>query len=130
MPFKTKSTPKQLIGRLNARMQSASGPPAMDYVTICVRRMTPGSGFDETRGVGERSWRGAPMVFRVVPYEEWRKHYAKDKEGRYRGTHEPAPDCLLLPADVVKWRGNNEVLPAYEGVGDLPPYDDAPPYEA
>lgn len=34
----------------------------------------------------------------------WRKHYAKDKNGRYHGTHAPAEDCLLLPEDVEIWR--------------------------
>lgn len=45
-----------------------------------------------------------PFVFREVTYEVWRKHYAKDKSGRYRGTDTPAEDCLLLPEDVERWR--------------------------
>lgn len=45
-----------------------------------------------------------PFQFRQVPYDVWRKHYAKDKDGRYHGTHAPAEDCLLLPEDVAKWR--------------------------
>jgi hypothetical protein len=28
-----------------------------------------------------------PFVMRQVPYDTWRKHYAKDKDGNYRGTH-------------------------------------------
>lgn len=44
------------------------------------------------------------FVLRQVPYDIWRKHYAKDKDGRYRGTHAPAEDCLLKPEDVQKWR--------------------------
>ena len=34
----------------------------------------------------------------------WRKHYAKDKHGHYRGTEAPAEDCLLLAEDEKKWR--------------------------
>lgn len=39
-----------------------------------------------------------------LTYLRWRKHYAKDKDGRYHGTHAPAEDCLLLPPDVEIWR--------------------------
>lgn len=45
-----------------------------------------------------------PFVMKQVPYEVWRKHYAKDKEGNYKGTHAPAEDCLLKPHDVEKWK--------------------------
>ena len=88
-----------------------------------------------------------PYMFRVVPYEVWRKHYAKDKDGNYRGTHAPAEDCLLKPEDVKKWnigdattladkwtRGK-EALPVYaevEEAGHVPEYEvdyDVPPRE-
>ena len=49
-----------------------------------------------------------PFVMRQVPYEVWRKHYAKDKEGNYKGTHAPAEDCLLRPHDVDKWKFKGE----------------------
>lgn len=67
-----------------------------------------------------------PFVMRSVPYETWRKHYAKDKDGNYRGTRAPAEDCLLKPDDLQKWRfeegtgygdkwtRGKEVLPVYE----------------
>jgi hypothetical protein len=67
-----------------------------------------------------------PFVMRSVPYETWRKHYAKDKDGNYKGTHAPAEDCLLKPDDLQKWRfeegtsygdrwtRGKEVLPVYE----------------
>jgi hypothetical protein len=45
-----------------------------------------------------------PFVMKQVPYEVWRKHYAKDKDGNYKGTHAPAEDCLLRPHDVEKWK--------------------------
>ena len=45
-----------------------------------------------------------PFVMKNVPFEMWRKHYAKDKDGNYRGTSTPAEDCLLLPRDVEKWK--------------------------
>ena len=41
-----------------------------------------------------------PFVLRQIPYDTWRKHYAKDKDGNYHGTHAPAEDCLLKPHDV------------------------------
>ncbi|ETN45801.1 uncharacterized protein HMPREF1541_09634 [Cyphellophora europaea CBS 101466] len=81
-----------------------------------------------------------PFQFRQVPYDDWRKHYAKDADGNYRGTHAPAEDCLLKPEDVAKWRleapktkadlwtRGSEVLPVYAEVraeGELPEYQDA-----
>jgi hypothetical protein len=45
-----------------------------------------------------------PFIMKQVPYETWRKHYAKDKDGNYKGTHAPAEDCLLRPHDVEKWK--------------------------
>eukprot|EP00249_Psilotum_nudum_P025667 c30424_g1_i1 orf=1-765(+) len=80
-----------------------------------------------------------PFTFRQVPYDTWRKHYAKDADGNYRGTHAPAQDCLLKPEDVQKWRfeeepkthadkwtRGQEVLPVYseiEGQGRVPEYE-------
>jgi hypothetical protein len=81
-----------------------------------------------------------PFQFRQVPYETWRKHYAKDAEGNYQGTHAPAEDCLLKPEDVAKWRlgeaktkadlwtRGTERLPVYAEVkeeGAVPEYEDA-----
>lgn len=78
-----------------------------------------------------------PFQFRQIPYEDWRKHYAKDKDGNYMGTHAPAEDCLLKPEDVAKWRLGEartkadlwtrgaERLPVYEEVkreGEVPRY--------
>jgi hypothetical protein len=71
-----------------------------------------------------------PFIMRQIPYETWRKHYAKDKDGNYRGTHAPAEDCLLKPEDVQKWRlgeavtkadkwtRGREALPVYSEVHD------------
>lgn len=88
-----------------------------------------------------------PFVMRSVPYDTWRKHYAKDKDGNYRGTHAPAEDCLLKPDDLTKWRfeegtgyadrwtRGKEILPVYEEVRDqprVPEYEvdyDGPPRE-
>jgi hypothetical protein len=79
-----------------------------------------------------------PFVLRQVPYETWRKHYAKDKDGNYRGTHAPAEDCLLKPDDVQKWRlgdpvtkgdrwtRGREALPVYAEIQDSP---QVPTYE-
>ncbi|KIW86747.1 uncharacterized protein Z519_12660 [Cladophialophora bantiana CBS 173.52] len=53
-----------------------------------------------------------PFVMRQIPYHTWRKHYAKDKDGNYRGTHAPAEDCLLKPEDVQKWRLGDPVTKA------------------
>jgi hypothetical protein len=80
-----------------------------------------------------------PFQFRQVPYDVWRKHYAKDKDGNYHGTHAPAEDCLLKPEDVAKWRlgeartkadlwtRGTERLPVYDEVkqeGEVPEYQD------
>lgn len=79
-----------------------------------------------------------PFRMRQVPYDTWRKHYAKDKDGNYRGTHAPAEDCLLKPDDVKKWRlgdavtkgdrwtRGSEALPVYAEVraeAAAPDYD-------
>ena len=53
-----------------------------------------------------------PFILRQVPYDVWRKHYAKNKDGDYRGTHAPAEDCLLRPDDVQKWRFGEPVTQA------------------
>lgn len=39
-----------------------------------------------------------PFIFRQVPYDTWRKHYAKDKDGNYRGllAYEPSFRCFYL----------------------------------
>lgn len=79
-----------------------------------------------------------PFRMRTVPYDVWRKHYAKDKDGNYMGTHAPAEDCLLKPADVEKWSAEEpetyadtytrgrRALPGYRDVKDhdssLPEY--------
>ncbi|KIW78349.1 hypothetical protein Z517_08184 [Fonsecaea pedrosoi CBS 271.37] len=78
-----------------------------------------------------------PFVMRQIPYDTWRKHYAKDRDGNYRGTHAPAEDCLLRPEDVQKWRlgdpltnadrwtRGREALPVYSEVfaeGAVPEY--------
>jgi hypothetical protein len=81
-----------------------------------------------------------PFMMRTVSYETWRKHYAKDKDGNYQGTHAPAEDCLLKPHDVEKWNGGAEkktiadkytrgavALPVYEETGakpGLPEYEE------
>lgn len=79
-----------------------------------------------------------PFILKKVPYDVWRKHYAKDKDGNFRGTHTPAEDCLLKPEDVKKWRFDapvtkgdkwtrgSEALPGYTEVLDgsvVPDYD-------
>jgi hypothetical protein len=93
-----------------------------------------------------------PFVMRSVPYGTWRKHYAKDKDGNYKGTHAPAEDCLLKPDDLQKWRfeegtgyhdrwtRGKEILPVYEEAAahpkvpeyevnyDGPPKDDPVPH--
>ena len=56
-----------------------------------------------------------PFVMRQVPYETWRRHYAKDKDGNYKGTHAPAEDCLLRPHDVERWKFKGEGGEGVEG---------------
>jgi len=86
---------------------------------------------------------------RTLTWLRWRKHYAKDKDGRYHGTLAPAEDCLLLPADVEIWRlgepetkadlwtrgkaalpvynetQHDHTLPEYSETYDGPPSDEA-----
>jgi hypothetical protein len=62
----------------------------------------------EQRGQSKTNSDRPPFVFKQVPYDVWRRHYAKDASGRYRGTHAPAEDCLLQPEDVERWRFKGE----------------------
>ena len=69
------------------------------------------------------------FVMRSVPYDVWRKHYAKDKDGNYRGTHAPAEDCLLKPEDVAKWSTGEATTNAdrwTRGKHALPVYGEEP----
>lgn len=41
---------------------------------------------------------------RQITRGEYLKHYAKDDNGRYIGSEEPAADCILKGEDVAKYR--------------------------
>ena len=115
------------------------------------RRKSSSSKFLKKTGLTtERRKRNAdipPFVMKSVPFETWRRHYAKDAQGNYRGTHAPAEDCLLKEHDVEKWRNKeegvlgsrwtrgSEALPVYgevlkeqeeegEGTGRVPGYEE------
>jgi len=45
------------------------------------------------------------FIIKKMTRGDYLKHYAKDDEGRYCGTEEPAADCLLRGPDLEKWRG-------------------------
>ncbi|KAJ9603635.1 hypothetical protein H2200_011821 [Cladophialophora chaetospira] len=59
----------------------------------------------KTRNTGE-------FVMRRVPRREYLAHYAKDDNGKYIGSEEPAPDCILHGDDLVKYRGEAKTLAA------------------
>ena len=44
------------------------------------------------------------FVIKQVPRGEYLEYYAKDEEGRYVGTEEPAVDCILKGEDVMRYR--------------------------
>ncbi|KAI1616022.1 hypothetical protein EDD36DRAFT_121138 [Exophiala viscosa] len=55
------------------------------------------------------------FVMCQVPRSQYLAHYAKDENGRYIGSGEPAEDCILSEEDMVKYRGENALLkPNYE----------------
>ncbi len=177
---------RESVGRLSARVQSASGPPSQDMVSVAVLPPRLDSGVAPPTGIAVAdaiSWDESlnwqhndpikekevskaksflrktgittqrkklnpdlpPFVLRQVPYDTWRKHYAKDKDGNYRGTHAPAEDCLLKQHDVERWRLGDpvtkadrwtrgpEALPVYAEVSETAavpeyePYYDVPP---
>ena len=95
--------PKETVGRPSLG-QTPGGPPVMEEVTVMVHQ--PMESVVGNAGYEEVLWAqgSGPVCYKKVPYAEWRKHYAKDKQGRYRGTEEPAADCLLLPQERVEWR--------------------------
>ena len=45
------------------------------------------------------------FIIRQIPRGEYLKYYAKDDNGAYCGTEEPAKDCILRGNDVQKYRG-------------------------
>ncbi|KPI36826.1 uncharacterized protein AB675_11761 [Cyphellophora attinorum] len=126
----------------------ADGQPSQRRKSSIWRKLAPTTqrtrrGTDSNNGGSELP----PFQFKQVPYDVWRKHYAKDAQGMYRGTHAPAEDCLLKPEDVAKWRleapktkadlwtRGSEALPVYGEVRaeeGVPEYDglDAPAYDA
>ena len=95
--------PRETVGRPSMN-QIPGAAPVMDEVTVMVHQ--PMESVVGNAGYEEVLWAqgSGPVCYKKVPYAEWRKHYAKDKQGRYRGTEEPAADCLLLPQERVEWR--------------------------
>ena len=46
------------------------------------------------------------FVIKQIPRGEYLKHYAKDDDGRYCGSEDPADDCILRGQDVQRYRGD------------------------
>lgn len=46
----------------------------------------------------------ANFTMKEMPRGEYLKHYAKDDNGKYIGTEDPADDCILRGEDVAKYR--------------------------
>lgn len=44
--------------------------------------------------------RDEDFVIRQIPRSEYLKHYARDEQGRFAGTEEPAADCMLNAEDL------------------------------
>jgi hypothetical protein len=73
-----------------------------------------------------------PFIMKEVRYNEWRRHYAKDYNGNYRGTHVSAEDCLLLPHDAERWRLGEAITVADQwtrGKYALPVYGEEKEFE-
>ncbi|ETI21871.1 hypothetical protein G647_05940 [Cladophialophora carrionii CBS 160.54] len=51
------------------------------------------------------SARRVNIDMRQVTRMEYLKHYAKDDQGGYIGTEDPAEDCILNGEDLARWRG-------------------------
>lgn len=46
------------------------------------------------------------FVLKKVQRRECLKHYAKDEQGSYIGTEEPAEDCILRGRDLERYRSS------------------------
>ena len=51
-----------------------------------------------------RKSQNASFTMKHIPRGEYLKHYAKDDNGAYIGTEEPAADCILRGDDLIKYR--------------------------
>jgi hypothetical protein len=51
----------------------------------------------------------ANFVMKKVRRGEYLKHYAKDDQGNYSGTGEPAEDCILRGKDLERYRSNRAI---------------------
>jgi hypothetical protein len=47
------------------------------------------------------------FMMKKVKRGDYLKHYAKDEQGNYMGTEEPAEDCILRGKDLDKYRGSD-----------------------
>jgi len=48
------------------------------------------------------------FAMRELTRREYLAHYAKDNDGKYVGTEEPAEDCILRGEDLVRYRQPNK----------------------
>jgi hypothetical protein len=51
-----------------------------------------------------RKSQNANFVMKEMTRGDYLKHYAKDDQGKYIGTEEPAEDCILRGEDVQKYK--------------------------
>lgn len=58
------------------------------------------------------------FVMRKIQRGEYLKHYAKDEQGAYIGTEEPAEDCILRGDDLETYRSGKDKMFRNEIVGN------------
>ena len=58
------------------------------------------------------------FVMRKIQRGEYLKHYAKDEQGTYIGTEEPAEDCILRGDDLETYRSGRDKMFRNEIVGN------------
>jgi hypothetical protein len=59
------------------------------------------------------------FVLRKVKRGDYLKHYAKDEQGNYIGTEEPADDCILRGKDLEKYRNSRKTTFRNEIAGKM-----------
>lgn len=69
--------------------------------------------FFHRKSLGGGSWGGShdkkqKFAMRDVTRREYLAHYAKDDQGQYIGTEDPAEDCILRGEDLVRYRHRNK----------------------
>ncbi|KIW52547.1 hypothetical protein PV05_08177 [Exophiala xenobiotica] len=110
--------------------QAVSNTPPPSDTTDHGREKAQGKKFSLFPRRHSKDKSGENFTMRQIPRREYLARYAKDEEGRYIGTQDPAEDCILHGEDLVRFRGKRQAdfrteIHETEGAGgETPDADD------